>query len=140
MSLRWLPPSVAFMIATGLVGITTKLALKHVRWQEVVAWTALAYVCVAGLLSLTSGVRLGLGPGNGWAAVSGLLAVGGIVALSLALRAGSASQVVPVTAAYPVLTVIVARVVLKENVTATGLVGMVLVVAGVILLALQRAG
>src|SRR5690348_10636384 len=90
MTERWLAPAIGFVIITGLLGITTKLALRHVRWQEVVAWTAVAYVGVVGVIVITAGVRIGIGPGNGWAALSGLFAAVGLVVFALALRSGPA--------------------------------------------------
>jgi len=132
----WLVPALGYVVAVGALGVTTKLALEDMTWPEVVLWTAVAYVAIAALLVVGGGQRLRLGRGAGYGALSGALAAGALIALFLALDAGDVSRVVPITSAYPVVTVLLAAALLSERVT-TGRVGAtLLVVAGVVLLSI----
>jgi transporter family protein len=77
-----------------------------------------------------------LGRGAGYGALSGALAAGALITLFLALDAGDVSRVVPITSAYPVVTVLLAALLLSERVTAGRVGATLLVVAGVILLSI----
>jgi transporter family protein len=67
--------------------------------------------------------------GGGWAAATAVLAASGLSLFFFALSRGDASQVVPATSAYPVVTLVAAALVLSEPVTPTRIVGTILVVA-----------
>ena len=58
----------------------------------------------------------------------------GQICFYCALKKGEASQVVPLAAAYPLMTLILGILFLSEKVTAAKIAGIVLVVAGVFLL------
>ncbi len=59
----------------------------------------------------------------------------GLTAYFYALRMGQASVVVPLASTYPLVTVVLSILVLGEPITATKILGVVLIVAGVMLLA-----
>lgn len=130
----WLLPSVGHALLVGLLGIATKLALKDLRWPELVLWVAVVYGVIAIVLLSAGRVRLQRGPGSGFAALSGLFVASGLLLLFLALENGDAGQVVPVTAAYPVVTAAAAAAVLAERITPMRAIGTLLVLAGVALL------
>ncbi len=69
------------------------------------------------------------------------LAIGGLIAgflgqltLYNALKAGEASIVVPISATYPLITLVIAVLFLGESVTLTKVLGIILVISGVALL------
>jgi transporter family protein len=68
------------------------------------------------------------------AVVSALIAPVSLALLFLALRAGDASRVIPLTAAYPLVTVLLALLVLNEAFSIATLVGATFVVVGAVLL------
>lgn len=127
---RWFAPSVGYALLLGLLGVTTKLALADIRWSELFIWVAVVYAVVA-MGMVVGGVRLGRAYGALWAALSGLFASSALLFLFVALEHGDAGQVVPVTAAYPIVTAGVAAIVLAERITLRRLVGTLLVVLGV---------
>jgi uncharacterized membrane protein len=131
----WLLPALGYVVAVGALGVTTKLALDDMTWPELVLWSAVAYVAIAALL-LARGQRMRLGRGAGYGALSGAIAATALVMLFLTLDAGEVSRVVPITSAYPVVTVLLAAVLLSERVTALRVGATLLVVAGVILLSI----
>lgn len=132
----WLVPALGYVVAVGALGVTTKLALEDMTWPELVLWTAVAYAVIAVLLVGAGGERMRPGRSAGYGALSGALAAGALIMLFLALDAGDVSRVVPITSAYPVVTVLLAAVLLAERVSAVRFGATLLVVGGVILLSI----
>lgn len=135
----WLAPALGFVLVEGALGITTKLAFGGIDWRQLLLWTALAYAVLAAGLILIGGESLPLGAGAGWAALSGLFAAGGLWVFFVALGRGEASRVVPVTAAYPVASVVLAAIFLSERIDGVRVIGTILVVAGVAILSREES-
>ena len=132
---KWLPPALGFVLLSGLLGVTIKLALRDVNWPELLTWTAIVYA-VLTLISIPLGnSKLHLGAGAAWGVASGLCAAVGLICSFVALRHARAVIAVPVMSAYPVVTVVASVLVLREPFSATKAVGAGLVLAGVIVLA-----
>jgi transporter family protein len=130
----WLLPALGFALATGLVGVTAKLALRSADWPELVVWTTLAYVAGAVIL-LSLGVgRLQWTPDTPWALVTAVLPVLSLIMFFIAIGAADVSRVVPVTSAYPLITAVVAVLALSEALTLSRVLAMLLIVTGVIML------
>ena len=134
MLLRWLAPTLFYVAAVGGLGVTSKLALRSLNWQTLVVWTGFGYIAVTVVLLALGQARLGLSGDTGWAMLSGAAAIGGLVALYVALTTGEASKVVPISAAYPAVTVLLSAAVLSESVSVARAGGLCLVVGGVIVL------
>jgi uncharacterized membrane protein len=132
---RWLFPALGFVLLTGLLGVTIKLALRNVEWPVLLLWTGIVYFVLAGGALATGQVSLSFGPGVGWAAVSGVCAAAGLICSFVALRHADAVVAVPVMSAYPVVTVGASLLVLSESLSLSKLAGVVLVLAGVVVLA-----
>ena len=132
---RWLLPALVFVVFTGLLGVTIKLALRHVEWPYILLWTGIVYF-VLGVITLATGhAALSFGPGIGWAALSGLFAAIGLIGSFVALQHADAVVAVPVMSTYPVVTVIASVAILSEAISAPRIVGILLILAGVIVLA-----
>jgi transporter family protein len=127
---EWLLPAVGFAACNGVLSIAIKLAMPGIGWPQVVHWSTLAYIVTASAVVIFGGWTLPLGAGAGWAIAFGLLAVGGLVFLFLALERGEASLVVPIGATYPVLSAILAAIFLTEVITPLRALGIGLVVTG----------
>jgi bacterial/archaeal transporter family protein len=132
--MSWLIPSLIYMLAIGALGVTTKVALRHLSWQQVILWTAIVYFIIAVVMIAGGIASVRVGPGTIMAIVSGLLASGGLIMFYIALRHGTASRVVPITSAYPLVTIILSAIVLTEHITALRVFASLLVVGGVVLL------
>jgi transporter family protein len=128
----WLLPATAFVVIEGALGVTTKLALRSIGWRELLIWTACAYGLLAICLIAIAGERVPLGAGAPWAIASGAFASVGLMTFFLALERGEASKVVPVTAAYPLVTAVLAALVLSEEVSLLRGLGTILVVLGIV--------
>lgn len=128
----WLFPTLAFIAMAGPFGVTGKLALDEMAWQELLLWTMIAYLTISVVLLVGFRERLAIGPAVGWGALAGLFVIGTFTAISLALERGDASQVIPVTASYPIFTAILAVLVLGERLSRRRLAGTALVILGVV--------
>jgi uncharacterized membrane protein len=136
--LRWLGPTLVYVIGVGALGITSKLALRTLTWPQVILWTAVAYATVAAVLVLTGHAAVRVTHDTAWALASGALAVGSLAMLYVALGGGDAGKVVAISAAYPAVTVFLAAAILSEAVTVGRVIGAGLVIAGVVTLTLAR--
>ena len=131
----WIAPALAYVVLLGAGGVTAKLALRTITWQELVLWVPIAYLVVAAALVVFGDTAFPLGVGGGWAAVTAVCASSALVLFFYALTKGPASQVTPVTSAYPVVTVIGSALLLAEKITLIRGLGTALIVVGVVLLA-----
>lgn len=134
MTSKWLVPTLAYVVALGALGVTSKFALRTLSWQDLVVWTTICYVATSIVLLSTgqAGVKFELN--TWWALASAALAIGALIFLYVALGTGQASKVIPISAAYPAVTLILSAVFLGEGLTVTKVLGIVLVVGGVVVL------
>jgi uncharacterized membrane protein len=132
----WIVPTLLYILLLGALGVTTKVALRHISWQEVILWTAVVYAFIAIGMLLLGQVSFHLNAGTFPAIVSGILASTALIALYIALGRGDAGVVIPVGSAYPVVTLILAAIFLAEPITAVRAGGALLVIGGVVLISL----
>jgi len=130
----WILPTLGYIVLVGVSGVTAKLALRTISWQQLVLWVPLVYLVFAISFVALGGARLPLGGGGAWALATAFCAAAGLILLFVALTRGEASTVVPATAAYPVVTLAGSALFLSESVTVARVAGTVLVIAGVVLL------
>ena len=130
----WLLPALAYVLLVGIAGITTKVALRTIEWQQVVYWVPVAYVVLSAILWLVYQKPMVLGTGGAWAIVTAFAAAGGLICFFYALSKGDASVVVPATSAYPVIALIGGAIFLSESITVPKVIGTLLVIAGVVVI------
>jgi len=135
---RWLLPTLLSMTALGVLGVTSGLALRTLAWQDLILWTGVGYACVVTVLLATGQTAVRVVPNTPWAMLTAALAIGALITLYLALSAGEASKVVPVSAAYPAITLVLAAIILSEAVSPLRWAGAALVICGVVLITAAR--
>jgi len=129
----WIPPTILYIFILGAGGVTAKLALRTISWEQLVLWVPVAYIFFSVLLVFFRGASLPVGVGGAWAAVTAFAASLALILFFYALTKGPASQVAPATSAYPVVTVIGSALFLSEKITLIRGIGTALVVVGVVL-------
>ena len=72
--------------------------------------------------------------GSAWAALGTVAVITALYMFFVALSTGEVSKIVPISATYPVVTLIMAAIFLSEGVTVAKAVGVVVVVGGVVVL------
>jgi len=103
----WFLPAIGYALILGAGGVTAKLALRTITWEQLVLWVPIAYIFFSAIFIIFNGTRLPVGVGGAWAAATAFAASSALILFFYALTKGPASQVTPVTSAYPVVTVIV---------------------------------
>lgn len=135
----WLLPALGYLFAVGMVGISTKLALRHVNWPLLLLPTTTAYLILTIWFGARGDFKI-VTPISGWigfALLTGALIAGSFPMLMIALSRGDASRVVPITAAYPVFTAVLAIIFLSETFSVARFIGTLLIVAGAVLVSLR---
>jgi len=123
----------------GSTPLLEKLALRGAAPLNVL-WIRTAFITVCVVAAATATGQMGQAARMDWRTIlftllSGL--TGGVLGLTAyfhALQKGHASLVVPLTATYPLVTVVLSVLLLGEPVTPAKIAGVIFIVAGVMLL------
>jgi transporter family protein len=131
---KWLVASIGWALAVGTLGVTIKLSLRHTTWPVIMLAVTIVYVLLALALGL-KGLLKPMPRGGALALLAGtaILTAGSFPLLIYALRHADASRVAPITATYPLVTVILSVLLLGEALTRQRVIGVVCIVAGVVL-------
>ena len=130
----WVLPTILYIVILGAGGVTAKLALRTISWEQLVLWVPISYAVFSLVFVIFKATAFPFGVGGWWAAATAFCASSSMILFFYALTKGEASQVTPVTSAYPVVTVIGSALFLAEKITLVRGLGTALVVAGVVLL------
>ena len=109
------PPTLGVIVRS--MGVVIGLGLAWVIWRP---WTAMQNLGWSSILLLAGGGFLASFIGQ--------------LAFYRALQSGSISQVVPVAGAYPLIAAFLGWVIWREPITMSRVIGVLLVIAGVVLL------
>ncbi len=145
MQMSWWVLSVGAMLTWGAWGLLGKIASQHLDGRSLFFYqlvTGFIVVAVAfaitgfrpQLMSATPGT--GLNPGIKWAIATGLVSALGQILFFSALGKGKASIIVLMTGLYPVVTILLAFLILRESITLTQGAGIGLAIASMVLLSL----
>ncbi len=119
------------VLAWGTWGFLNGLALRNHSWQQILVWGVPTMVVAAAALLAAFGAKAGFEPkAFVWATAIQLTAVIGVILFYQALKAQNMALVVPITAAYPAVTVILAVLFGNERLRPVQLLGILLVIAG----------
>jgi len=119
----------------GIWGFLSKVATQHLPSPAVYLLSISGHLAVIGYLGATGGLAIPWQPtGVAVALAAGVCMAFGLLGFFQALAAGTAAVVVPLTALYPVVTVILSWAVLHETPTPRHLAGIALALAAVWLL------
>ena len=130
----WIPPTIGYILILGASGVTAKLALLTITWEQLVLWVPLAYAVFSVGLVAFKGASFPVGVGGGWAAATAIGVSSALILFFYALTKGDAGQVAPASSAYPIVTLAGSALFLSEKITLVRGLGSALVVAGVVLL------
>jgi transporter family protein len=122
---------VATVLAWGIWGFLNGMALRSHHWQQLIVWglpmTAAIAVCLFFVFAGRSGFDI---RAFGWASLIQLMAIAGVVFFYQALKRQNTAIVVPVSAAYPAVTAILAVLFGKEHLRPVQVLGILLVIGG----------
>ncbi len=135
--MEWLAWSLVSVLTWGIWGVLLKVALQGLAWQQLFLFGVMTSFVIALGIAVLARPSLALPPETIFpAVVAALLGNIGAITLYLALGAGGrASVVIPLTAAYPVITAALSIAVLREGVDATKIAAVALFVLATFLAA-----
>ncbi len=135
---RWLRYSLLALACSGLWGLVSALASKSMSPYLVQVVSTAGLVPVALVMAFSPHVRWrgGRWPGVAFASACGLVGGGGNLAMYAALKDGAASLVVPLTGMFPLVTLALARGLLRERINRVQALGVGLAMAAIVLFGL----
>lgn len=131
----WIPWSLLALLSWGFWGLFPKLATNYISPRSAILYESLG-AALAGLVALLSigAPREANSRGILFGVLTGLCAFTGAWFYVNAVSKGKLSLIVTVTAMYPVITVIFARLVLGESITVRHGIGMLFAFVAIVLL------
>ena len=132
---NWYWFSLATMVCWGAWGIFGKLASAQINSKLLVLVSISTSFLLLWILFLITGFEVEKNArGIGYAFLAGVAGSIGSIFFYLALKEGKTSVVVPLTALYPLVTVALSVLFLKEEISGVKIVGIILALVASLLL------
>lgn len=132
----WLAPAVSALFCFGLWGFFTKVSLFYINEKSGYIFQSLGVLLVAVILLASIQFKPAMNlKGVGYALLSGIAMGTGCAAYFYASSKGKISAVVTLTALYPIVTILLALLVLKEVIQIRQAFGIVLALIAIYLMA-----
>jgi len=135
---QWVFFSLSAFLLWGVWGLLGKISASYLTSRQLLFYTTLGYVTifpVIGFLSRKEISNVAGAKGIAFAVGAGVCSCAAYICYYLAISRGEASRIVTITALYPVVTVILAFLILREPMSFQKVVGIVLALSGIVLLA-----
>jgi transporter family protein len=135
----WLGFAVAALVLWGVTGITQKLSTNRISSERSFLWFCFAMVALSAAVLLMTRPHWGLGTLAVACSVAGgaLNGLGAWTSFRALESGGKASIVISLISLYPLLTVVLAVMLLGERLTWTQTAGAVTAIAAAILLSIE---
>ncbi len=131
----WLPAALATLVIFGFWGFFPKLAVAYLDPRSALVYQTLGGLMVGLLVLFSLKLHPAFHPrGALFAFLTGVAGVAGTLCFMAAAQRGKISLVVSVTALYPLITIILAALFLKEPLTLKHLAGMACALVAILLL------
>ncbi len=128
--MSWFSFSLVALGLWGVWGFLSKAASQHLPWSAVYLLSITGHLAVIAYLGMTGGLTIPWHPaGLGLAVAAGICMAFGLLSFFQALAAGPVAVVVPLTALYPMVTVLLSWAVLHEALSLRHLAGIALALA-----------
>jgi transporter family protein len=133
--LYWLPATLVSLICFGFWGFFSKLAILHINAKSALVYQSLGFALVGlitlALLQFKLDVQL---KGIGFATLAGMSTSLGCLFFFIAADKGKVTTVVTMTALYPIITILLAYLILQESVNLKQGLGIALALVAIYLL------
>ncbi len=133
--MEWIIYSLLSTLFFGLWGILSKLALRHIDFASLFVYDCLVYL-IGGFICLSlNDFKLETDyKGIIYSILYGAVGMVATLLFIVAVSKGKVSLVTAITALYPLTTILLAIVFLDENITLKQFFGVILSIAGVVLI------
>lgn len=136
--MNWLILSLVTMVCWGVWSLLTKVAFDYFNWYQVFIPTSLVSILTSLLLYFHFRPAVNIhSPGFFYAIFAGVASSIAVVAFYMALSGGKASIIVPLTALYPVVTIVLSRLLLHERTTLPQSLGIALAIIAILLISIE---
>ncbi len=133
---NWLTTAFIAFVLFGLWGFFPKLAVNYINPGSAIVYEVAGTIVVALLALKIVGFRPEVHPkGILYAVLTGVTGMLGTLFLFYSVKNGKASVVVSLTALYPLITILLAYIFLKEPISARQILAIVLAMASLVLFA-----
>jgi len=133
----WIIYSLLCLLLWGMWGLVLKLAYSGYTWLDVYFISAAtSFTLALAVYFLSGGGKVVISRSAALAVLAGVLGGGGYIFFMKALETGKASIVIPLTALYPAVTVILALLLLGEKLSTVQVLGITLAVIAAVLLSM----
>jgi len=131
--------SIIATIFWGLWSILMKMALKYAEWHQVFLFSSIPgiFIAIAMFLTFKTSKIETNSPAIYYSILAGVLGALGTIAFNIALKSGKASIIVPLTSLYPIITIIIAKIFLREQITSLQGLGILLAIISIFLLSIN---
>ncbi len=132
----WVFYALLTVLLWGVGSITQKLATNWISTELSFVWFACAMITIALVILPVAHIDWHMNSRIFWLAVAGgaLNGLGALTSFAALERGGKASIVIPLCYLYPIITIILAIVLLHETLTRSEAAGIVLAIAAALLL------
>lgn len=131
----WLVPTFTGLVLFGLWGFFPKLTVAHLDAKSALVYQTLGSVLVGLIVLVSIKMQPAYHPrGMIFAILTGIAGVGGTLCYFVAASRGRVSLVVSITALYPLITILLAALFLREPLTARQLAGMACALIAIMLM------
>lgn len=134
---EWMMFSLTAFFLWGIWGLLGKIAASYLTSKQLLFFGTLGYIIIFPVIGFFSGkeiFRSVSSKGVAFALGAGICSCAAYVCFYLAISRGEASRIVTITALYPVVTAILAFLILKEPLNLQKTLGILFAMAGIILL------
>lgn len=133
----WLLLTLIALVFFGITGVTQKICTNNISFELSFVYFSIAMTAVSGAVPLSVPLEWGALTTSQVALIASggfLNGLGAYTSFAAFERGGKASVVVPIINLYPLVTVVSARLFLKEALTVKQLVGLFVALVAVVLL------
>ena len=136
--MNWIVSSLIALLCWGLWGFFTKLASRYLDWTQILLISSVVSLLTATFVFFVGKPQIDAhSPGFVYALLAGATGALALLAFYNAVGTGSVSIVVPLTALYPVVTVVLSFLILSERISPLKGLGLALALAAIVLLSLD---
>jgi len=136
--MNWLVSSLVAMVCWGIWGLLMKLASKYFSWHQIFIVTSIVTVMASLTVFVIFRPAINVHSlGFSYALLAGVAGSVALVAFNYAIEVGKSIIVVPLSALYPVVTIILSFLVLHEEISLIKAVGIALGLAAILLVSMD---
>ncbi len=133
---NWILPAIVTVICWGIWGFVPKITTQYINPMSAVIFESIGVIIVGVVVLCLLGFQPEIHPkGVGLAILTGILGMIGALGFLFAVKSGKVSNVVMFTAMSPILTILLAYLLLKEPITLREGLGMLFAFAALFLIA-----